>query len=80
MIRQLKKYRLMWNVNSKELISDPYMEYSIKSETVTNSSGYYECDSIEEVDGKINELKLIYVVDDSVVEVNNEFDDFVYIE
>lgn len=60
MIELTKKYRLIWDVNTKELLSDPYLEYELSTVTVSNSLGFYDCDTIIEVNNIIDIENLWY--------------------
>lgn len=66
MITLEKKYRLIWDISTKELVSDPYREYG-KTRTLTNSGGYFESDSIDDIFDKIGEEGLIYSSDEEEV-------------
>jgi hypothetical protein len=54
-----KTYRLVWG-DDKHLFMDPCIQYSPNSITKTNSSNYFESDSIEEIEYKIDNWNLIY--------------------
>lgn len=56
-----KKYRLIWDQNTKVLISNPYIVYTIGSKTYPGDGlSYYQTDFIEDVNNCINENNLIY--------------------
>jgi hypothetical protein len=58
-----KKYRLIWDVETKILAYDPYIEYSSTTEMLTNSLGWFESDLIQDVEKKIDDEGLVYVVE-----------------
>lgn len=58
MIVLTKKYRLIWNPETKEIIGFP-MEENIGSETIVGEGMMsFETDSIEELYSKIEELEI----------------------
>lgn len=55
-----KKYRLVWDVNTKELLTDPSFEYDENTKTKTNGLGNYDSDSFNDILNKINEENLYF--------------------
>lgn len=59
MVILTKKYRIVWDGDTKELLLDPNIEYSNKTKTHTNTSNCFESDNFDEISNKINEEGLI---------------------
>jgi hypothetical protein len=55
-----KKYRLIWDIQTNILIADPYIEYINSFTWVGNNRGYYESNSLEEIQNYIDENNLKY--------------------
>ena len=54
-----KKYRLLWDITTNEILVNPYIEYT-NSSTNTNTNGYFESDNINEINDVINTNNLYY--------------------
>jgi len=54
-----KKYRLLWDITTNEILVNPYIEYT-NSTTNTNTNGYFESDNINEINDVINTNNLYY--------------------
>lgn len=54
-----KKYRLLWDVKTKEIVGDPYEENNIGSQTyVPDTLGCYEAQLLSSIESKIKLLGL----------------------
>ncbi|MDY0270624.1 hypothetical protein [Trichloromonas sp.] len=54
-----KKYRLLWDITTNEILVNPYIEYT-NSSTNTNTNGYFESDNINNINDVINTNNLYY--------------------
>jgi len=70
MYKLIKKYRLIWDANSNELLINPYIEYDENTETLVNCDTFFETDYIDEVNNFIQNNNLIFVEPNNIIDDN----------